>query len=332
MYILLILTLCLSKNSCPLFTCSPEHLYLLPSTCVFFDNSRYTPAYYIQPCQDPSLPYCSFNLNQNSSCTASPLSSYTGKFPGEKCKSDSDCISRSCLSQICEGKAINSKCKANSECSPGLFCSSQTCTLLKDTGASCKSTFECETSAGCLKGKCVKYWTASTGTSIDDCNEYGESFFCESGKCENNKCTSTKKNLSMPSLCTADTDCPSVCECGRNLNANRYCRLEGGDSVYSTYLSLVKEFTQSQKNSLCNTERRTSADCAADRWDLGKAIEMKELEYYVHHYSSIVEHDDCTLELFVPDYSLPETPIQLSSSLPLVPLVPLLPFMAIACL
>lgn len=314
MYILLILTLCLSKNSCPLFTCSPDHLYILPSTCVYFDNSRYTPAYYIQPCQDPSLPYCEFNLNQNSSCTASPSTSNLGKYPGEKCKSDSDCISRSCLSQICEGKAANSKCKTNSDCNPGLFCSSLICTELKEVGASCKSSFECDSSAGCLKGKCVKYWTAATGTAIEDCNSYGESFFCETGKCEKSKCTSLKKNLSTPSQCQNDTDCPSVCECGRNQNANRYCRLEGGDPIYSTYLSLYQDFMQSGRNSLCNTDRRTSLDCAADRWDLGKSLELQELDYYIHHYSSIIEYDECTLSLFIPEYSVPETAIQLSSS------------------
>jgi hypothetical protein len=115
-----------------------------------------------------------------------------------------------------------------------------------------------------------------------------------------------KKNKSLPEICLKDEDCPSVCECGKNRNANRFCRLEAGDAAYSEYLSLNQEFLASGRNILCNSEIKTRFECAADWWDLGKALRMKELSYFVHNYAVIVEFDECVHDLFIPDYPIEE--------------------------
>lgn len=294
-----------SKSTCPLFTCSPSYLYLAQSTCIYYDPSRFTPAYFIQPCQDPSLPHCSFTPNQNSTCTASPKTS-TLKYPGEKCKQSSDCQSNQCSNQACKGKSLQKPCSSTSDCNPGLYCKTSKCTEQKPLGSSCSLDIECESNTACHLSICTKYLSLDAGQSIKECNEYGENFLCATGKCEENKCSAVKKNEKILKLCSSDKDCPSVCECGINRNANSFCRMEGGDQPYDEYLALVKEMIGSGRMELCNAERQFSFECAADRWDLGKALRMKEIGYYVHNHAKIVEFDDCAREIFIPDYFIDE--------------------------
>ena len=294
-----------SKSTCPLFTCSPSHLYLTKSTCIYYDPSRFTAAYYIQPCEDPSLPHCPFVPNQNSTCSASPKTT-TLKYPGEKCKQSSECLSKLCLDQTCEGKSSKKSCSSTSDCNPGLYCKASRCTEQKPLGSSCSSDLECESNTACHFSICTKYLSLDTGQSIKECNEYGENFLCATGKCEESKCSAAKKNKRPLKLCSSDEDCPSVCECGINKNANSFCRMEAGDQPYDKYLELVKEMVGSGRMVLCNAERQFSFECGADRWDLGKALKIKELGYYVHNHAKLVEFDECAKQIFIPDYIIEE--------------------------
>ena len=138
--------------------------------------------------------------------------------------------------------------------------------------------------------------------------ENGESFLCQSGKCENGLCLPVLTNPYLPILCQEDSDCEvdgfvSTCLCGTNPNGNMFCPLRGGDEPYKQYFELNKEWTLSNAKGYCNTNRRHSFDCAADRWDRGKANQIMNFSYFVQNYVSIVEYDHCSKELFIPEYS-----------------------------
>lgn len=297
---------CISGSTvCPLYRCSPSYLFLTPDTCIFFDSSRFTPAYNIQPCKDPSLPYCLYVENQNSTCVESP-SNVDKKYPGEKCKQSSDCLSSICSSQTCEGKPEHSSCSSTSQCNPGLYCKSTSCSKQKPEGSSCSSDEECISNYACHYSICTKNWSIETNQNIQICSNNGENFLCVTGKCEGSKCSDIKKNLNSPSLCRKDKDCPSKCDCGINKNANMFCRLEAGDEPYAEYLALLKELSDSGSMQLCNAQRQFTFECAADRWDLSKALRIKYLKYYIHNYAKIVEFDECSHQLFIPEYTTEE--------------------------
>lgn len=297
-------------SDCPAYMCKRDDHYFLDETCVFYDDSRFTPFYYIQECSDPNNPFCDFQTGKNSTCTKTSSMPTTYKYPGEKCLKDSDCLSYNCNNQRCYGKQQSESCNINLDCEPGLYCKSLKCTpLITSNTTPCFSDYDCNYGTGCLT-TCVPYWSLSSG-STTKCDENNESFLCKSGKCYEDKCLSNKTSDVLPKVCTKDIDCSSInieneCECGRNFNGNRFCKLKSGDWPYSEYLEIMKEWTMSPFQYECNTERRFSIICAADRWNRGKAEKIQSYSYYIRNYAKIVEFDICSHNIFIPDYILEE--------------------------
>ncbi|OMJ92682.1 hypothetical protein SteCoe_4562 [Stentor coeruleus] len=297
--------------------CKRDGDYFIGETCVFYDNSHYTPYYYIQECSDINNPYCDFKTEQNSTCTKTPAVSPTYKYPGEKCLKDSDCLSYNCNNQRCLGQQQSESCDINLDCEPGLYCKSLKCTpLITLSTSSCSSDYECNYGTGCLT-TCIPYWSLSSG-SATKCDENNESFLCSSGKCYNGKCVTSTKSDFLPKICIKDLDCSSKnieneCECGRNPNGNKFCKLKSEDWPYSGYFEIMKEWTMSDFQYKCNTERRFSIECAADRWNRGKAEKLQSYIYYIRNYAKIVEFDTCSHSIFIPDYIL-ESNLEFSSA------------------
>ncbi|CAG9316760.1 unnamed protein product [Blepharisma stoltei] len=329
------LSLVLSKDlpnnpNCPIYTCKTSGQSFVNSTCIFYTQTAKNPTYFINACSSVKAPYCTPSVMANSTCEANLPSPPLNAWPGEKCRSSSDCNSlhapRGCVSGICVGSQVNEVCYTNDDCNPGLRCLNQICTPQIPIGQSqCTSDYDCVNSAGCnvadtpQNSVCTPYFSISSHLPVGDCTADNVSYLCNSGLCMDNngvyECMNLLSSKEFPNICQVDGDCYSTrddffpngilygtCYCGYNPTATSYCSIFPGDKPYLQVTAYLKKWIQSSNINSCNTMRRFDIQCMSDWW------EKKEFNYYYYYLLSadlwplIEGSEKCTQEVYLANW------------------------------
>lgn len=300
----------LSQPQCWSYKCDS-----IKSTCIYPSVSSYT--YVVSPCSELSRPYCdTSNLKANTTCSiAKSVEPVSEGYPGEPCRSDSDCVSGKCLSRFCYGQVLYETCKSNLDCNPGLRCSNNICTTLLKAGKSCSSDFDCVTTAGCNNKLCTEYYSLGVNSSVSDCSQDDQSsMFCESGSCAYNSklkhtvCIEPFISKANPRICKSSKDCIgqsssgysvySNCECGMNWNGTMYCAANNGDDVAVNYRKQLKNFMDYGLSARCNTQRRFDKGCFDISYNT-YAYEKLASSYYLYfNLPQLANISQCVKDVF----------------------------------
>lgn len=292
----------------------------IKSTCIY--PSASTNTYVVSPCTELSRPYCDpSNLNANTTCSepknVEPVSE---GYPGEPCRSDSDCINSKCLSRYCYGKVLNESCTSHLECNPGLRCSNSICTTLLKPGKACSSDFDCVPTSGCNNKVCTEYYSLGVNSSVSDCSQDDQSsVFCESGSCAYKStskltvCIEPFISKSLPSMCKSSKDClgqslsgysiNSKCQCGMNWNGTMYCAAHSGDQVAVEYRTQLKSFIDSGLSARCNTQRRFDKGCFDISYNTYVYEKLSKSYYSYYNLPQLANISQCAKEVFFSELS-----------------------------
>jgi len=299
----LIVRLGMMNSICYKTKCNDGSIKMNDLTCSVLKNDTI----YLNPCPDDY--FCQTGLEE-SKCIPKIEVLESLAYPGEPCKKKTHkCRYGKCKYGYCQGAELNKPCSINTECSPGLYCNLGKCIALIPAGNSgCARDFDCENSAGCLDGTCVKYFSLKVGDTVALCAmQY--SFFCETGSCWQNQCVDAIKSANdLPTPCSTYKDCYSQvtsgmvfysdCICGYNKEGQGYCSLFSGDNYYSLYISSFSNWLSSEVSVLCNTERRFSTECIKKFWDKPNYQEMMLYYYKTYWYMFIQKNDDCVEDVY----------------------------------
>lgn len=133
------------------------------------------------------------NLAHNATCAQPPSETMVG-YPGDKCSSNSACLSNTCTNSTCVGIGLDGDCSNDLDgCDYSLQCNANSffkCKPQITTGSKgCDSDLSCMNNAGCnktlatLEGTCLEYFSIESGSivSCDNIDGYGVNFLCKSG-------------------------------------------------------------------------------------------------------------------------------------------------------
>ena len=198
---------------------------------------------YLSPCKN--FTRCDSDGLRFLSATCTSLPEYqtlSALYPGDICPKNwynelsfrCQCDSK-CEGGKCTGKEEGSKCSDKCGCKPNLVCShSGLCESPKEL---CSNNRMCARDSACDSGKCIKYFSAQKGTSIEGRTELSQ-FICESGfidprtrKCEDPPVSSNKEGK-----CVTDSDCSTSlggyfgrCQCELGASGAKKCASVMGD-------------------------------------------------------------------------------------------------------
>ena len=311
--------------NCPAYVCGN-----LPNLeCVQFKPELFS--YVIHKCISEDNPYCPALIGENAICTVQPLPAVESFYPGEKCETDSDCLSMNCKKNKCEGLGEGKICKSqitpNSQCNPGLYCNfskypSPICTKLLKEHEPCSDDFQCIYGTSCfLSLTCQKLSSFKPGIEIpiSSCQN-NENKFCESQQCaifSNNSafCVEYLENpQTLPKPCLSINDCISRtskiadlnifsnCTCGANPSGQSYCELFNGDGYKKKFLSKMKNWITSNEISKCNIDRVLNTKCINDHWDKEDLDEYLYYEFMMNNFIYLHKAESCTIEVLFKDY------------------------------
>lgn len=323
---LMILNLMLAQQvNCPAYVCGN-----LPNLeCVQFKPELYS--YVIHKCISEDNSYCPASIGENSVCQPQPLPIVESFYPGEKCRTDSDCLSMTCKKNKCEGlgegKACKSQITQNSQCNPGLFCNlskspTPICEKLLKEHEPCSDDSQCIYGTSCfLSTTCQKLSSFKAGIEIpiSSCI-YNENKFCASQQCaisSNNSafCIENLENpQKLPKPCSSINDCISKtskttglsilskCTCGANPKGQSYCELFNGDSYKRLFLSKVSKWIKSDDIKKCNIDRVWSKKCMNDHWDKENLDEYYYYQFMMKNFIYLHDAESCTIDVLFNDY------------------------------
>jgi len=214
--------------NCPTYGCNPS-----AKPCLTIQDEKVRYHYKVNSC--PEGEYCNFDFNtEESSCTNKSLNE---RFPGEYCKDNDDCLSRSCKDSKCVNITHDGSCHNHADCSLEHFCHSGTkkCTKVKSFDEKCNKGDMCAVGLAC-NDKCVPMFSIGKGdnsTSSAAC----ETFFAINGTCvEGPRLEPTsfgeRNNISegpvpcakhCPYIAADKFNIQSSCVCGMDPDGKKYC-------------------------------------------------------------------------------------------------------------
>jgi hypothetical protein len=237
-------------------------------TCVFYDSEE--EKNYVQACDELSTCNPPETLPGNYTCKADEVQK---SYPGEQCKTDSDCMYGSCGSDLkCAGKSENEACSDTLECAPGYYCNTKCTTLMSGISAyGCKEDSDCDYDMFCYiqahssLNECYTIFSFKSGFSIEWLDSNLVSLGCSSGFVldtydsdgfKDTICADpyTVENINKP--CSSKIDCIaynadktdytfSECSCGYSQAGDSYCELLQGNDAYSQYVVYLKQWLKS---------------------------------------------------------------------------------------
>ena len=268
------------SQDCVKYTCKTNSQSFTDGTCIAYISS----VYYVSPC---TTGVCPISLGiSNSSCTTSPTT-LQQLYPGNKCTSDSNCTSKSCLNGLCAGNLFGQNCVVNTDCDPDLYCSNAgICdNLIPIQSFGCNNDNNCVNNAGCNvtenNGVCLSYFSIKPGEYVSDCSYPNINLLCTSGMCgsvnEQYVCLEAVENVApKPYICSPGGSCLSKpdkntgvvlstdCDCGLSSKGYAYCNLFTGDDYALNFLFYMKSWLTSSNVRSCNTDMRLDLTCLND--------------------------------------------------------------------
>lgn len=163
------ITFAFAANDCPRVKCSTSAPATKTGQCARVATENGVTMASLNRCDEGyTCPKASLLLGSNNftlvanvtaSCEATTVGAEAdnNKLHGDKCSSNSNCASNSCVSEKCVGKAQDASCVSHAECAKGLACISQKCTAQRKTDEACTTDYDCVNDNGCRASKCVKY-------------------------------------------------------------------------------------------------------------------------------------------------------------------------------
>lgn len=310
--------------TCSSYSCPPTGFKFANSTtCIQSQNS----SFYVQTCAtgqtcNPMSGQCETEQSYNEL-------GYAGDF----CSSNSRCLSMNCVTGICQGGKVDSKCSDHQDCNPGLRCTAGGyCAALISIGSTgCSNDYDCVNNAGCnmtgSTGRCLEYLSQPIGSIVSDCNS-GSSNLCKTAQCTKQPkfgtvgtCKVSVQSLkNLPVSCQSNMDCvgtdglgtfTSTCSCGYNVNKTAYCSPFPGDLPGLNYYAAWKTALNATNN-ICNTLKRFTDSCLEQ---VGQSEKVLTATWGYIYYSLIQGNDDCVKSALTNDYYQVDWSLILSISL-----------------
>ena len=296
---------------CLKYVCASKQLDMVNNTCIFFDTDRYV----LKPCEGKLD--CPSEFQAHNVTCVEPEMAVAKKYPGEKCKQNTDCMYGNCVMGACFNKQAGEACTSHEECNPSLYCAAGVCTSQIVVGEKgCTDDWQCQNNAGCDNGVCKEYFSVPSKEWVGSCPSNHTNYVCESTFCFNGLCLDAPAS-SFPTsqFCTTDQVCISrdyeesegvlfysSCTCGNNKDGNKFCSLFPGDKDYSKLLSQYRTWMKSSEVMKCNTVRRWTYECI---YDYSSPKVAEEVDYYFTvsvNSPQLQDADDCVYEIAYPSY------------------------------
>lgn len=312
LYILALLLAFAAGQSCPIYTCAQRTDY-----CIYYPPGTNTVQ--VSNCTTPGT-YCPMPPSgANVTCTTRTNNTLP-KYPGEKCKSSTECLSNNCYKGYCKGAQpgeyclISSTYLRNGACDPGLYCDltqvPAICVPLKEDYEPCTSDNQCQYGTGCYMcdtcttGICLEYGKLDSGTELygGNCqNSYSK--YCEDGQCfkfSNGTaiCIDDVENRnSLNSMCTTNIACQSTfsveaqryitgtCQCTWNSVGTKYCSTFPGEGYFEKFLEFFDDWDDSENAEKCNIDIAYTDKCIKSH---GSTKDLTK--YYLYTYMYMYEN------------------------------------------
>ena len=158
--------------------------------------------------------------------------------PGQKVKSSKFCKSKKAINGVCQGVSLDSECKSDNDCDPGLYCKSNKCSNYTMYGKTCKiGTDKCQFSYKCQIYNSILYGNSSDGKNSTEntCTRFNSSlsafsFFFKICKQNTNDTDIATRCIALGSLIYNATNASDVCKYSNGERAKPVCA--GNGSVY----------------------------------------------------------------------------------------------------
>lgn len=287
MWSLITLSVGVFSQSCPTYSCHEGGFDISPICGMLSESNDFV----LQVCDDPNQGFCDVTgtITQNYTCVSSPPFKFPQAYPGEYCRSNSDCITDQCVGGYCVGQNAGGSCTGNSDCDVGFYCSPGFyCTAQVSYGQTCTHDFMCANNLACNRtlfedGTCVYYYTIPIGGKVGMCIDMlteGVSNLCSTGACRLDSpidsigtCTPPlyTPTLTYPRICSNDFQCQGIdglgyvsngtCSCGMDMHGFSYCDSFSGDPPAQTLQYLYELHVNSTGIFQCHTQRRFDSFC-----------------------------------------------------------------------
>ena len=222
-------------------------------------------------------------------------------FPGGKCQTNSDCLSKNCTNNFtCSGSLLSQQCNSNSDCIFGYTCHNSHCNSPPPENIKCTFTSDCQFPLICYNGKCKSVFKFKDGSSVKP----GEELLCQSGKAYEGKCV-TLENVNtfcdeqsgFDGICKYKTSkgeeiqINENCQCVFNMDdikqTRRKCLLGNYNNPYwEKVLELYKETLTPNNTKVCNLDENRPGFC---REYLKKNITARKSQMFLEKY--LIESD-----------------------------------------
>ena len=257
----------------------------------------------------------------DSYCVDKKISNFK-KLPSLPCNSNEECLSGQCSdSKTCIGIKEGQTCNLPSDCEYGLTCrienTDKKCLKPLNEGEQCQAETDCTNNCGCMNGKCAKYFSLNDFEETGGSDYYSDLTFCKSGYVnEVGKCMNLFLKNEITE-CSDDNPCEYIyydvnydekivvnnknCLCGYNPFGKKYCLLGSGNSNYTKYLNIFKNYYLNNPN--CHSSERHSNGCQKDI--ISGSQQVKELihaRYWAKANNRLIDAPECVYKVELPDY------------------------------
>ena len=222
-----------ASQSCPVYQC--DGVFLNPDGCAKQEMINGLLTYSLRVCNG-SKAVCNIVslLDEEDRCASG--SSLATQYPGEYCRTNSECYSGSCFKSVCEGEKVNASCLSSADCLPGLQCLYSKCAPANKPDEECWFN-TCQANSVCNGTHCVLIGSKSIGELASVPGECS-SFFVYEGRCTKGprlKREGNKDSLACPASNVCNYTCGEGhfrvldCVCGMTKSGSKYCNPGQGD-------------------------------------------------------------------------------------------------------
>lgn len=217
-----------SNLNCPKYICTDS----IHNVCAKHITEGLESSFFLSPCKEKKV--CDIvDFHEEEVCKDSY--SVAMLFPGEYCRSNSECYSHICNNKTnqCYGAPVGSDCQTGNDCKEGLYCFDHKCKETLKEDMTCDQLNMCSSPFICDLGKCVMIGSKSNEAKAQ-VPAACASFFIENGVCTTGPKLSQKNNS-----CPEDGVCKYAmadskpftepCRCGMTNSSKTFCNPGRGD-------------------------------------------------------------------------------------------------------
>lgn len=235
-----------------------------------------------------------------------------GKYPGESCNQNKECINKQCKSGKCVGINPGETCEKSEQCITGYTCKLErktgTCRKQAEIGKDCTTSSDCVNNGVCFRRTCREYFSLKNGEQFESIEE-AYSLLCESGYFDSSlTCRKAPKNSRRYNhACKSSADCElesdsdkalfGQCACGMNEDGSAFCKAQPGDEEFLKFKTALINLTKINQN--CHIAIAFSPRCEeiADTFELDEFL-TTYYRYVYRHY--LIAQPKCVTDALTP--------------------------------